>query len=57
MADQFWLHPRSEALRAAGDTRPLRILLLRELPITVGLEVLLGLSVSMVAAFLPLGDA
>jgi putative copper export protein len=52
VANQFWLHPRIEALRAAGDTRPVRVILLREFPVTVALEVLLGLSVIMVAPFL-----
>jgi putative copper export protein len=52
MANQFWLHPRIEALRAAGDTRPVRVILLREFPVTVALEVLLGLGVLMVAPFL-----
>jgi hypothetical protein len=52
IANQFWLHPRIEALRAAGDSRPVRVILLREFPITVALEVLLGLSVLMVAPFL-----
>ncbi|MEV6843150.1 hypothetical protein [Actinoplanes sp. NPDC051411] len=44
----FW----APALRAAGDTRPVRVILLREFPVTVALEVLLGLSVLMVAPFL-----
>lgn len=52
VVNQFWLHPRIEALRAAGDTRPLRVLLVRTFPATVALEVLLGLSVLMVAPFL-----
>ncbi|WP_392871864.1 copper resistance D family protein [Streptomyces sp. LN499] len=30
--NQFWLHPRVDALRAAGDERPLRKLLVREFP-------------------------
>src|SRR6201999_4249601 len=41
-ANQFWLHPRIQALRAAGDTRPLRVILVRDFPITVALEVLFG---------------
>jgi uncharacterized membrane protein len=52
VANQFWLHPRIEALRAASDTRPLRVLLVREFPVAIALEVLLGLSVLMVAPFL-----
>jgi putative copper export protein len=50
--NQFWLHPRIEALRASGDERPLRSILLRQFPAVVGLEVLLGLSVLFVAPFL-----
>jgi len=50
--NQFFLHPRIEAMRAAGDTRPLRVLLLRQFPVAVALEVLLGLTVLMVAPFL-----
>lgn len=50
--NQFWLHPRIEALRAAGDERPLRSILLRRFPAVVGIEVLLGLTVLFVAPFL-----
>lgn len=50
--NQFWLHPRVEALRAAGDTRPLRVILARQFPVTVTVEVLLGLTVLLVAPFL-----
>ncbi len=50
--NQFWLHPRVEALRAAGDRRPLRRLLVREFPIVVSVETLLGMAVLFVAPFL-----
>lgn len=50
--NQLWLHPRIEALRTAGDGRPLRTILLRRFPAVVGLEILLGLSVLFVAPFL-----
>ena len=50
--NQFWLHPRIDALRAAGDQRPLRTVLLRQFPAVVGAEVLLGLAVLFVAPFL-----
>ena len=50
--NQFWLHPRIDALRAAGDQRPLRTILLRQFPAVVGAEVLLGLAVLFVAPFL-----
>ena len=52
IVNQFWLHPRIEALRAAGDDRPLRVLLVREFRVTVGVELLLLLSVLFVAPFL-----
>jgi putative copper export protein len=52
IVNQFLLHPKIEALRAAGDDRPLRTVLMRQFPVTIGLEVLLGLSVLMVAPFL-----
>jgi putative copper export protein len=52
MANQFWLHPRIDALRAGGDTRPLLVLLTREFPAVVALEAVLVLSVLMVAPFL-----
>jgi len=50
--NQFWLHPRIGALRAAGDQRPLRTILLRRFPAVIAVEVLLGLSVLFVAPFL-----
>ena len=52
MFNQFWLHPRIEALRAGGDRRPLRTLLLRRFPLVVAVEVLLGLALLFVAPFL-----
>ncbi|MCW2525241.1 MAG: copper resistance domain protein [Pseudonocardiales bacterium] len=52
MVNQFWLHPRIEALRASGDDRPLRVLLVREFRTAVTVEVLLGASVLFVAPFL-----
>ncbi len=52
IVNQFWLHPRLEALRAAGDDRPLRVLLGREFRITVAAELLLLLSVLFIAPFL-----
>jgi putative copper export protein len=50
--NQFWLHPRLDALRAAGDERPLRTVLVREFPVAVGIEALLGMTVVFVAPFL-----
>jgi len=52
MFNQFWLHPRIEALRASGDERPLRTILTRQFPALVAAELLLGLSVLFVAPFL-----
>lgn len=52
IANQFWLHPRIEALRASGDDRPLRTLLVREFRIVVSVELLLVLTVLFVAPFL-----
>jgi putative copper export protein len=52
MFNQFWLHPRIEALRAHGDNRPLRILLVRRFPAVVTAEGVLGLLVVFVAPFL-----
>ncbi len=52
IVNQYWLHPKIEALRAAGDDRPLRVLLVREFRVTVGIELLLLLSVLFVAPFL-----
>ena len=42
VVNQFWLHPRIEALRAAGDERPLRTILVRRFPAMVAIEMLLG---------------
>ncbi|MDI5968896.1 CopD family protein [Streptomyces sp. SL13] len=50
--NQFWLHPRVEALRAAGDQRPLHMILIRRFPAVLAVEVLLGLAVLFVAPFL-----
>jgi putative copper export protein len=50
--NQFWLHPRVDALRAAGDERALLTLLARTFPVTIACEVLLGLTVLLVAPFL-----
>ncbi|MEU6341639.1 CopD family protein [Streptomyces sp. NPDC046977] len=50
--NQFWLHPRIDALRAAGDERPLRTLLIREFPVVITLETLLAMSLLFVAPFL-----
>lgn len=50
--NQFWLQPRVDALRAAGDQRPLHTLLLKKFPVTVAAETLLGLTVLFVAPFL-----
>jgi putative copper export protein len=52
MFNQFWLHPRIEALRASGDERPLRTILARQFPALVVVELLLGASVLFVAPFL-----
>ena len=52
VANQFWLHPRIEALRAAGDQRPLRAILVRRFPALVAAELLLGVTVLFVAPFL-----
>lgn len=52
MVNQFWLHPKIEALRVAGDERPLRTVLVRQFPVVVAVEVVLGLAVLMVAPFL-----
>jgi len=51
-ANQFWLHPRIDALRAAGDHRPLRTILVRRFPAVVAVETLLGLALLFVAPFL-----
>jgi hypothetical protein len=50
--NQFWLHPRIEALRADGDDRPLRSILTRHFPAVVATEVLLVLTLLFVAPFL-----
>ncbi|WP_329223001.1 CopD family protein [Streptomyces sp. NBC_01485] len=50
--NQFWLHPRVDALRAAGDERPLRSILVREFPVVVTVETLLGMALLFVAPFL-----
>ncbi|MEY9860156.1 putative copper export protein [Catenulispora sp. GAS73] len=50
--NQFWLHPRIDALRAAGDDRPLRTVLARRFPAVVGVEVALILALLFVAPFL-----
>lgn len=50
--NQFWLHPRIDALRAGGDERPLRTVLLRQFPAVVATEVLLALLLLFVAPFL-----
>jgi putative copper export protein len=50
--NQFWLHPRIDALRAAGDQRPLRTVLVRRFPAVVAVETLLGMTVLLVAPFL-----
>ncbi|WP_392750260.1 copper resistance D family protein [Streptomyces sp. LN590] len=50
--NQFWLHPRVDALRAAGDERPLHKLLVREFPVVITVEALLGMALLFVAPFL-----
>lgn len=50
--NQFWLHPRIDALRAAGDQRPLHTILVRRFPAVVTVETLLGMTVVFVAPFL-----
>lgn len=52
VANQFFLHPRIEALRAAGDQRALRTVLVRRFPVVLAAELLLGLTVLFVAPFL-----
>jgi putative copper export protein len=51
-ANQFWLHPRIDALREAGDQRPLRTILVRRFPAVVAAEALLGVALLFVAPFL-----
>ncbi|MFF4895884.1 copper resistance D family protein [Streptomyces sp. NPDC001068] len=50
--NQFWLHPRIDALRAGGDERPLGTILLRQFPAVVTVETLLGMALLFVAPFL-----
>ncbi|GII33883.1 hypothetical protein Pmi06nite_73250 [Planotetraspora mira] len=50
--NQFWLHPRIDALRAGGDQRSLRTILLRQFPALLAVELLLGMTVLFVAPFL-----
>ena len=50
--NQFWLHPRIDALRDEGDQRPLVTVLLRRFPLVVAVEVVLGLALLFVAPFL-----
>jgi uncharacterized membrane protein len=52
VVNQFVLHPRIDAARAAGDTRSLHVLLARRFPAVIATEVVLGLSVLLVAPFL-----
>ncbi|WP_371493891.1 CopD family protein [Kitasatospora sp. NBC_00374] len=52
MFNQFWLHPRIDALRDDGDQRPLVTVLLRRFPLVVAVEVVLGLALLFVAPFL-----
>ncbi len=52
MFNQFWLHPRIDALRDEGDQRPLVTVLLRRFPLVVAVEVVLGLALLFVAPFL-----
>ncbi|GAA4557249.1 copper resistance D family protein [Planotetraspora kaengkrachanensis] len=50
--NQFWLHPRIDALRAGGDRTSLRTILLRRFPALLAVELLLGMTVLFVAPFL-----
>ncbi|WP_228560280.1 CopD family protein [Catenulispora pinisilvae] len=50
--NQFWMHPRIDALRAAGEDRPLRTILVRRFPLVVGVEVAMVLALVFVAQFL-----
>ncbi len=52
MVNQFWLHPKIDALREEGDERPPATLLLRRFPLVVAVEVLLGMTLLFVAPFL-----
>jgi putative copper export protein len=51
-ANQFWLMPRIEAQRVAGDDRGLGHTLVRHFRVTIAAEVLLGLAVLFVAPLL-----
>lgn len=51
-ANQFFLHPRIEALRAAGDHRSMRTILARRFPAVITIELMLGMTVLFVAPFL-----
>jgi putative copper export protein/methionine-rich copper-binding protein CopC len=50
--NQFWLHPRIDALRAAGDDRSLIALLGGQFRAIIAVEALLGITVLLVAPFL-----
>jgi putative copper export protein len=50
--NQFWLSPKIDALRAAGDERSLGTLLTRHFRVAIAAEVVLGLSVLLIAPFL-----
>jgi putative copper export protein len=52
VVNQFWLHPRIDAMRASGDERPLRTILMRRFPVVVGVETLLAMALLFVAPFL-----
>jgi uncharacterized membrane protein len=52
MANQFWLHPRLDALRAAGDQRRPGTILAQRFPLLIAAELLLGMTVLFVAPFL-----
>jgi putative copper export protein len=52
IANQFFMHPRIEALRAAGDQRSLAVILNRRFPVVVAVELLLIMAVLFVAPFL-----
>jgi putative copper export protein len=52
IVNQFWLHPRIDALRAVGDDRRLFTILTTRFRTVVAVELLLGLTVLFVAPFL-----
>ena len=52
IGNQFFMHPRIEALRAVGDQRGLAVILTRRFPVVVALELLLVMTVLFVAPFL-----